>query len=158
MLPLNGRPNMANQVPGNQPQAHSPNFPRPLKRSPSRPITPSQGLVPRSSPSIFHRLPLSLNEVDAELMRIPNTLLPKINQELMIPLDKDLGAMTLEEKVFSSLSSSFVYSPFSLAQDLQPLANKVPDQTSARARYSAATPKSSRSFLDTSHCLVKRLQ
>ena len=115
-------------------------------------MPPNGGGLPNEIP------PPLLNEVNAELRRIPNTLLPKINQELMIPLDKDLGTMTPEEKVFSSISNSFVYSPFSLAPDLQPLANKIPDPTSAKARCFAATLKSSRSLLDTSHGIGKGSQ
>ena len=125
--------------------------PPPIDRSITRMMDRNGTPMPPLSPP-------TPNEFNAELTLIPNTVLPKIKQELMIQPDKDLGAMTPEEKVFSSLSSSFVYSPFSLAPDFKPLANKVRDSTSARARYSAATPKSSRSFLDTSHCLVKRLQ
>ena len=43
-----------------------------------------------------------MNEINAELMRIPNTLLPKIKQELMIPVDKDHVSLTADERVFST--------------------------------------------------------
>jgi len=51
-----------------------------------------------------HRLPpgsvtAQINEINTELMRIPNALLPKIKQELMVPQDKDFSTMTPEEKV-----------------------------------------------------------
>ena len=111
ILPPNGPPNMANQVAGNQPQAHLPNFPQPLAHSPSRPNTPGPGVIPHPSPSMAHRLPPpSLNEINAKLMRISDALLTKIKQELMIPRDKDLGVMTPEEKVFSPfLARLFTY-------------------------------------------------
>ncbi|KAF9648648.1 hypothetical protein BDM02DRAFT_2207585 [Thelephora ganbajun] len=103
MLPPNGPPNMSNHIPGNQQQAHSPNYPQPPGRPSSRPSTPGQGVITNPSPSMTNRLPPggippSMNEINGELMRIPNTLLPKIKQELMIPHDKDLAAMTPEEK------------------------------------------------------------
>lgn len=105
MLPPNGPPNMANHVPGNQQQAHSPNYPQPLGRPSSRPSTPGQGVITNPSPSMANRLPpgatpLSMNEINAELMRIPNTLLPKIKQELMIPPEKDFTSMAPDEKAF----------------------------------------------------------
>ena len=100
MLPPTGPPNMANHIPGNQQQAHSPNYPQQIGRPSSRPTTPGQGGIPHPSPSMANRLPPpSMNEINSELMRIPNTLLPKIKQESMIPQDKDLGAMTADEKV-----------------------------------------------------------
>ena len=47
VLPPNGPPNMANYVPGNQPQAHSQNHPQPLGRSPlpanPKPLDPAAG-------------------------------------------------------------------------------------------------------------------
>ena len=46
---------------------------------------------------------MSINEIDGELMHIPNTLLPKIKQELGIPQDKDLATMTADEKVCSHI-------------------------------------------------------
>ena len=102
MLPPNGPPNMPNHVPGNQPQAHSPNYPQSLGRPSSRPNTPGQSVI-NPSPSMAHRLPPgatpSINEINSELMRMPNTILPKIKQDLSIPQDKELGAMTMEEKV-----------------------------------------------------------
>jgi hypothetical protein len=108
MLPPNGPPNMGNHVPGNQPQAHSPNYPQQLGRPSSRPSTPGQGVITHPSPSMAHRLPPggappSINEINSELIRIPNTLLPKIRQELGIPQDKDFTAMTTEEKVCSHI-------------------------------------------------------
>ena len=111
MMPPNGPPNMANNVPGNQQQAHSPNHPQQLGRPSSRPTTPGQGVITNPSPSMAHRLPpggvpSSINEINGELMRIPNTILPKIKQELMIPPDKDLGSMTTEEKVRSLILRS----------------------------------------------------
>jgi hypothetical protein len=39
--------------------------------------------------------------MNGELMRIPNTLLPKLKQDLMIPQEKDFGAMSQEDKVYS---------------------------------------------------------
>lgn len=106
MLPPNGPPNMANHAPGNQQQAHSPNYPQPLGRPSSRPNTPGQGVITHPSPSMANRLPpgtISMNEINAELMRIPSTLLPKIKQDLMIPLEKDFGSMTVDEKATSLL-------------------------------------------------------
>ena len=53
-------------------------------------------------------------EINGELMRIPNTLLPKLKQDLMLPQDKDL---TVEEKVYSRIlrpAYSFII-PFSSA-------------------------------------------
>ena len=102
MLPPNGPPNMGNHVSGNQQQAHSPNYPQQLGRPSSRPSTPGQGVMTNPSPSMANRLPPgppSINDINNELMRIPNTFLPKIKQELMIPHDKDLAAMSPEEKV-----------------------------------------------------------
>ena len=103
MLPPNGPPNMSSH-PGNQQQAHSPNYPQPLGRPSSRPSTPGQGVITNPSPSMAHRLPpggapLTMNEVNAELIRIPSTLLPKIKQDLMIPAEKDFASWTVEEKV-----------------------------------------------------------
>ena len=112
MLPPNGPPNM---VPGNQQQAHSPNYPQQIGRPSSRPNTPGQGVITNPSPSMAHRLPpggpspsISMNELNNEIMRIPNTLLPKLKQELMIPQDKDYAALTPEEKV-SFRISQFAY-------------------------------------------------
>ena len=104
MLPPNGPPNMGNHIPGNQQQAHSPNYPQQLGRPSSRPSTPGQGGITNPSPSMAHRLPpggvpQSINEINAELMRIPNAFLPKLKQELMIPQEKDVSTMTGEEKV-----------------------------------------------------------
>jgi len=105
MLPPNGPPNMGNHVPGNQQQAHSPNYPQQLGRPSSRPSTPGQGVITNPSPSMAHRLPPggpppSMNEINSELIRIPGALLPKLKQDLMLPQDKDLGTMTVEEKVY----------------------------------------------------------
>lgn len=41
---------------------------------------------------------MSINEIDSELIRIPNTLLPRIKQDLWIPQEKDLATMTADEK------------------------------------------------------------
>ena len=105
MLPPNGPPNMGNHVPGNQQQAHSPNYPQQVGRPSSRPSTPGQGVITNPSPSMAHRLPpgvpQSINEITTELMRIPNSLLPKLKQDLMIQQDKDVSTMTGEEKVDS---------------------------------------------------------
>jgi hypothetical protein len=107
MLPPNGPPNMANHAPGNQQQAHSPNYPQQLGRPSSRPSTPGQGMITNPSPSMAHRLPPgtphTLNDISADLIRIPVQLLPKLKQESMIPLDKDLTSMTPEEKASSFL-------------------------------------------------------
>lgn len=46
---------------------------------------------------------MSIDEIDRELIRIPNTLLPKIKEELAIPQEKDLAAMTTDEKVCSHI-------------------------------------------------------
>ena len=46
---------------------------------------------------------MSIDEIDRELMRIPNTLLPKIKEELAIPQEKDLTTMTTDEKVYSHI-------------------------------------------------------
>ena len=105
MLPPNAPPSMANHGPGNQQQAHSPNYPQPLGRPSSRPSTPGQGVITNPSPSMSHRLSpvvggMNMNEITAELMRIPNTLLPKLKQDAMIPLEKELTSMSPEEKVF----------------------------------------------------------
>jgi len=113
MLPPNGPPNMAGHVPGNQQQAHSPNYPQQLGRPSSRPSTPGQGVITNPSPHMANRLPPGgappINEINGELMRIPNTLLPKLKQELMIPQDKDFGNMTPEEKVFSRILRFFCF-------------------------------------------------
>lgn len=96
-----GPSSMANHVPGTQ-QAHSPNYPQQIGRPSSRPTTPSQGVITNPSPSMAHRLPpgavQAMNEISAELMRIPGAHLPKIKQELMIPQDKDFTTMTADEK------------------------------------------------------------
>ena len=52
---------------------------------------------------------MSINELNDGLMRIPNTILQKLKQELMIPPDRDHATMTPEEKV-SSRISQFAYS------------------------------------------------
>ena len=105
MLPPNGPPNMGNHVPGNQQQAHSPNYPQQLGRPSSRPSTPGQGVITNPSPSLAHRMPPgappSINEINSELMRIPGPLVPKIKQEIMMPQEKEFATMTIEEKVCS---------------------------------------------------------
>ena len=66
------------------------------------PFSPAsgQGMNAYPSPSMANQLPPpSMNEINGELMRIPNTLLPRIKQELMIPQDKDFAALTTDEKV-----------------------------------------------------------
>lgn len=55
-----------------------------------------------------------MSEINGELMRIPNTLLPKLKQDLMLPQDGDL---TREEKVYPCIlrpAYSFII-PFSIA-------------------------------------------
>jgi len=108
MLPPNGPPNMASHVPGNQQQAHSPNYPQPLGRPSSRPSTPGQGVITNPSPHMANRLPPggAPPSINDELMRIPNTLLPKLKQEVMISQDKDFTTMTPEEKVYSRILQS----------------------------------------------------
>jgi hypothetical protein len=66
MLPPNGPPNMGNHVPGNQQQAHSPNYPQQLGRPSSRPSTPGQGVITNPSPSMAHRLPPGGNPLSHE--------------------------------------------------------------------------------------------
>jgi len=101
---------MGNHVTGNQPQAHSPNYPQQIGRPSSRPSTPGQGVITNPSPSMAHRLPpggtQSINELNAELIRIPSTLLPKLKQDLMIPQEKEVQVMTGEEKVDSCILRS----------------------------------------------------
>lgn len=131
MLPPNGPPGMANHAPGNQQQAHSPNYPQQLGRPSSRPNTPGQGVITNPSPSMANRLPpgpQSMNE-NAELTRIPNALLAKIKQESGIPQEKDLPAMTTEEKVSFSPWGLLVYSLFSLQQRILSFYRKYRAQT-----------------------------
>jgi len=163
MLPPNGPPNMGNHVPGNQQQAHSPNYPQQLGRPSSRPSTPGQGVIPNPSPSMAHRIPpggipQSINELHAELIRIPNAVLPKLKQELMIPQDKDVSAMTGEEKVDSCISQSAYLFIIPLAPDCQSLSRKVSCPVPARTRCTPTTAKPCRSFLHTSHGTGERSQ
>lgn len=107
MLPPNGPPNMANHAPGNQQQAHSPNYHQSLGRPSSRPSTPGQGVITNPSPSMTHRLPpggapQSMNELNTELMRIPGAVLQNLKLDLMIPREKDFTSMSPDEKVYSS--------------------------------------------------------
>jgi len=181
MLPPNGPPGMGNHVPGNQQQAHSPNYPQQLGRPSSRPSTPGQGVITNPSPSMAHRLPpgppSSMNEINGELMRIPNTLLPKLKQELMIPHEKEFNVMTVEEKVDSriiQLADLFII-PLStgfsatIAQSIVP--NPSPDQVhpnnhltlpvlprhpSWHRQTFAITPRPSNGQSGTARLLVKR--
>ena len=143
MLPPNGPPNMPNHVPSNQQQAHSPNYPQSLGRPSSRPNTPGQSVITNPSPSMAHRLPPgaappSINEINNELIRIPNTILPKIKQELTIPHDKDFTAMTVEEKVrFSRFRRLINYLSISLATHNRTLPWKVSWPDPARTRWPA---------------------
>ena len=110
MFPPNRPLNMGNHVSGNQPQAHSPNYPQQLGRPSSRPSTLGQGVMTNPSPSMANQLPPgppSTNDTNNELMHILNTPLPKIKQELMIPQDKDLTTMSPDEKVYSRISWVF---------------------------------------------------
>lgn len=45
-------------------------------------------------------------KINAELMRVPNTLPPKLKQDLMIPQGKDVPAATREEQVNSCILQS----------------------------------------------------
>ena len=51
-----------------------------------------------------------IDEIDRELTCIPNTLLPKIKEELAIPQEKDLVIMTTDERVRSHIPW-FAYLP-----------------------------------------------
>ena len=149
MLPPNGPPNMANHVPGNQPQAHSPNYPQQIGRPSSRPSTPGQGVITNPSPSMAHRLPPggpppSINEINSELIRIPNTLLPKIKQDLGISPDKELTTMTNEERVCSYIPW-FVY----LLTILISIAysHSIAESTVARSNPDQVPPNNHRTLL-----------
>jgi hypothetical protein len=69
-------------------------------------------------------------------MRIPPTLLPKIKQEVMIPQEKDLGAMTIDEKVYSRIllfvclfiAPFSTASSFTSAEGIVPSPSPSPDQ------------------------------
>ena len=93
MLPPN--PNM-----GSGPHTQTPPFSQ-LARSPSRPGTPGQ--VMQRSPSLMDRqTPVNPHEssLNAELSRLPTTVLTSIRQELGVH-DKELQSLTFEEKVIS---------------------------------------------------------
>jgi len=187
MLPPNGPPNMGNHVPGNQQQAHSPNYPQQLGRPSSRPSTPGQGVMTNPSPSMAHRLPpgvvpQSINDINAEFMRIPNTFLPKLKQDLMISQEKDVSALTGEEKVDSCiLQSAFLFTvpistglSVSIAQGLVPSPSPSPDPVHPNNRLTlpvlprhlswhrrtfattTTTPQINNGQSGTAHLLVKR--
>ena len=78
MLSPQNEPSNMNHISGNRQQGHSPGYPH----------------YPVGTPP-------SINEINSELMHIPDTLLPKIEQELMIPQDRDFATMTVDEKVRS---------------------------------------------------------
>ena len=95
-------------------QAHSQNSPQQLGRPLSQPSIPGQGIITNLTPSMDHRLPPgkappSIDKFQNELMRIPNMLLPRVEQEVSVPQDKDFTTMTAGEKVYSRMLQLYLF-------------------------------------------------
>jgi len=101
------------------------------------PQHPGRGPITDPSLSMVHSPPegdpLPTNKIDAELIRIPLSLFPKLKQDLMIPQYKDLPALTGEEKVDSCILPVRLFClPFTLVSDGQSLSRKVSYPPAAR--------------------------
>jgi len=91
------------------PEVFSPHRHSPTDIGLSKPHPSSDGAAPVRLVYYNHHLPppsISIYEINAQFIRIPPTLMPKLKQDLMIAQNKDVSALTEEEKVDSCILQS----------------------------------------------------